>query len=493
MLIKLKLKGHWQFLKDHQHHKHGQKFTSALPISAKTSKGLIVLERNYLDVYPYDKWEGNHIPDFTKGEKFIPDVCEMKHGRTTKPSLLTEADLVGTDATIGEHIAKIIERLYVMKHKEGRIEYLSPSTLGIGLVRGYNQVGLEKSLSKPQLRRETELRMVQVCEGTKSKAEMIAESLEEYKDVFMRAKRSFNVIANEVLKYLEGRGDGQPGAAAPDGDGGGGGRRGGGGGGGGGRGGGGGGRRRDDGDDDEGGGGGGAGGRRGGGTGTRGKAKSRSAPKVPPSQTPGSSFLSSSSIKPLTVPVERSSVTARASTSNTDADAPPCQCGIASVERTVVKEGPNKGRVFFRCANGESGCKFFHWADGVGNNTKRPSDSQEEGRSKRARTDAGGDAGTVRCQCGLEAVLLTVAKEGPNMGRQFYKCSKLSDAAKCSFFQWTDEPARTPTKDIGLWPVQNRKKGTRGVDIEDVGRSRLGGGAINSGQEHKPGGEIVAV
>ncbi|KAH8916977.1 prokaryotic type I DNA topoisomerase, partial [Atractiella rhizophila] len=198
-----------------------------------SAKGLIVLERNYLDVYPYDKWEGNHIPDFTKGEKFIPDVCEMKHGRTTKPSLLTEADLVslmdkngiGTDATIGEHIAKIIERLYVMKHKEGRIEYLSPSTLGIGLVRGYNQVGLEKSLSKPQLRRETELRMVQVCEGTKSKAEMIAESLEEYKDVFMRAKRSFNVIANEVLKYLEGRGDGQPGAAAPDGDGGGGGRR----------------------------------------------------------------------------------------------------------------------------------------------------------------------------------------------------------------------------------------------------------------------------
>lgn len=37
---------------------------------------------------------------------------------------------------------------------EGSIKYLVPSTLGIGLIEGYNQIGLAKNVSKPQLRRE---------------------------------------------------------------------------------------------------------------------------------------------------------------------------------------------------------------------------------------------------------------------------------------------------------------------------------------------------
>jgi DNA topoisomerase III len=41
-----------------------------------------------------------------------------------------------------------------MERLEGNTKYLVPSTLGIGLVHGYNQIGLERSLSKPQLRRE---------------------------------------------------------------------------------------------------------------------------------------------------------------------------------------------------------------------------------------------------------------------------------------------------------------------------------------------------
>jgi DNA topoisomerase-3 len=63
----------------------------------------------------------------------------------------------GTDATIAEHIAKIIEREYVMEQQEGRTKYLVPSTLGIGLVEGYNQIGFDRSLSKPHLRREVSL------------------------------------------------------------------------------------------------------------------------------------------------------------------------------------------------------------------------------------------------------------------------------------------------------------------------------------------------
>lgn len=56
--------------------------------------GLIVQQRNYLEVYIYDKWNGNLLPDFQVGEKFIPDVCEIKEGVTSSPNYLTEADLV---------------------------------------------------------------------------------------------------------------------------------------------------------------------------------------------------------------------------------------------------------------------------------------------------------------------------------------------------------------------------------------------------------------
>lgn len=41
----------------------------------------------------------------------------------------------------------------------------------------------------------------------------------------------------------------------------------------------------------------------------------------------------------------------------------------------------------------------------------------------------------VVCNCGSDAVLLTVRKEGPNTGRQFYKCG----GSSCNFFLWADE------------------------------------------------------
>ncbi|ORE01535.1 DNA topoisomerase [Rhizopus microsporus var. microsporus] len=122
------------------------------------AKGLVILERNYLEVYIYDKWTGNVIPEFQEGHEFIPDALEMKSGMTSPPKLLTETDLIGlmekneigTDATIAEHIQKILDREYV--YKDG--QYFKPLTLGIALVLGYNEIGLETSLNKPYLRRE---------------------------------------------------------------------------------------------------------------------------------------------------------------------------------------------------------------------------------------------------------------------------------------------------------------------------------------------------
>ncbi|KIY52889.1 prokaryotic type I DNA topoisomerase [Fistulina hepatica ATCC 64428] len=208
--------------------------------------GLVVLEKNYLEVYIYDKWVGHVVPEFQEGEVFHPSVCELREGRTTAPTLLTEADLVtlmdkngiGTDATIAQHIQTIVDRGYVIENKEGATRYLRPSDLGMALVEGYDKIGLETSVSKPHLRRETERRMVQVCQGTKTKVEMLAQTIEQYRAMFIISKREFGKVIDCVGRYMGGNGGpgrrpGRPGGNPGGGGGGGGGGGNGGGGGGG--------------------------------------------------------------------------------------------------------------------------------------------------------------------------------------------------------------------------------------------------------------------
>lgn len=50
----------------------------------------------------------------------------------------------------------------------------------------------------------------------------------------------------------------------------------------------------------------------------------------------------------------------------------------------------------------------------------------------------GTNSDVIVCNCGQDAVLLTVRKDGPNQGRQFYKCS----AGNCNFFLWSDQPSQ---------------------------------------------------
>ena len=51
-------------------------------------------ERNYLDVFPYDKWSSKELPELREGQEFTPHACEVRQGETSPPTLLTEADLV---------------------------------------------------------------------------------------------------------------------------------------------------------------------------------------------------------------------------------------------------------------------------------------------------------------------------------------------------------------------------------------------------------------
>ena len=273
----------------------------------------------------------------------------MRDGHTTAPNLLTEADLValmdrngiGTDATIAEHIHKIIEREYVFKQREGRTEYLVPSTLGIALVKGYDQIGFDQSLSKPHLRRETERRMAMICDGQTSKADVLNQTLMEYRDVFARTSRGFQTIIDTCRHYLEG--DGGAGAAQ-QGD-------------------------RDDDDEDDHppapqGGGRGRGRGNGRGRGARRGRGSRAAPV----QQPRDDFdddEDDAPPPPRAPPARRAPPAARARNDDDETtEAPQCQCSEPAVERTVMKEGPNKGKRFFTCAKGkDSGCGFFQWSD----------------------------------------------------------------------------------------------------------------------------------
>jgi DNA topoisomerase-3 len=210
------------------------------------TRGLIVLERNYLDVYPYENWTDSAVlPNFTVGETFEPTEATITDGQTSAPSYLTEPELIalmdangiGTDATMAEHIAKIQARNYVITQPRGGgrgragqngddapaagrggrggrggrrggaarggsnnnggasgVEEFIPSTLGVALVEGYDRMGLETSLSKPFLRKELELRLKAICEGRISRAEVLRESVRQYRSVFLESKERVELL-----------------------------------------------------------------------------------------------------------------------------------------------------------------------------------------------------------------------------------------------------------------------------------------------------------
>ncbi|KAI9679814.1 MAG: DNA topoisomerase [Caeruleum heppii] len=221
------------------------------------ASGLIVRERNYLDVYPYDKWESSQkLPQFRMGERFVPTEAKMSEGKTGPPGYLTEPDLlalmdangIGTDATMADHIEKVKNREYVMTRGgnegggdeddgEGNIgsgrgggrgrggrgrarggrggggrggstrggssrQEFIPTTLGVALVEGYDAVGFETSLSKPFLRKEMELKMKEICAGTKSRNDVVHESLEQYREVFVTASQQIDVLKSACRKYI---------------------------------------------------------------------------------------------------------------------------------------------------------------------------------------------------------------------------------------------------------------------------------------------------
>lgn len=77
------------------------------------------------------------------------------------------------------------------------------------------------------------------------------------------------------------------------------------------------------------------------------------------------------------------------------------------------------------------------------------------------------------CNCGQDAILLTVRKEGPNQGRQFYKCN----TGNCNFFLWEDQQNdQGPGQTTGRTPQPPRPSLGFGNTSQGFGNGRPGAG-----------------
>ncbi|BAM40922.1 DNA topoisomerase III [Theileria orientalis strain Shintoku] len=153
-------------------------------------KGLIIHERNWLNIYTYSTWEGKLIPNFHENQQIMPDAILLKDGRTTPPSLLSEANLIdlmnrngiGTDATMHEHIQKIQDRHYCVKDQNLRF---IPTNLGKAIYHGFKEYNYRNiDLTKPILRAKMEKDMSDISVGIKDKNQVIVKYSNIMKSIF---------------------------------------------------------------------------------------------------------------------------------------------------------------------------------------------------------------------------------------------------------------------------------------------------------------------
>ena len=165
----------------------GHKTTVEVGLASETffTSGLIVHERAWYDVYPYERWAGKEIPEFAEGQRFVPAVLELVQGRTRPAERLKESDLIGlmerngigTDATMAQHIDKILARGYCTR-EEGTMQFW-PTDLGEALVMACREMGIE-ALWEPFLRGEMERLLNEIAAGSLPKGDFLELALRDF-------------------------------------------------------------------------------------------------------------------------------------------------------------------------------------------------------------------------------------------------------------------------------------------------------------------------
>uniref|UniRef100_A0A6Q2Y6L8 DNA topoisomerase n=1 Tax=Esox lucius TaxID=8010 RepID=A0A6Q2Y6L8_ESOLU len=428
-----------------------------------SANGLMIIKRNYLDVYPYDRWSAKVIPVYEVGSQFQPSAIEMVDGQTSPPQLLTEADLIslmekhgiGTDATHADHIETIKSRMYVGLTADQRF---LPGELGMGLVEGYNSMGYE--MSKPALRAELEADLKLVSEGRKDKQGVLLHHINKYKAVFIESVKKAKRLDEALSAYL--------GAAQEF---------------------------------------------------TESEQQDLEIP-LPVRKCPqcGRDMVlrrrKEGNGKYLTCvgyPECKCSVwfpDTVLEVSRDESVCSTCQPSPVHMLKFKFRRGslpPTMPLEFLGCIGGCDetlrevlNLKYLRMAGGgpAGGRARRdpppaqrsrpaaprpdPLPSQTPNPSSswpgRPRADAQApppapSAGDITvCNCGSEALLLTVRKDGPNQGRQFYKCS----SGGCNFFLWADQPNTPPPDRQGAPPARPQQPPRISAGFGNVG---VGGGA----------------
>ncbi|XP_045535738.1 DNA topoisomerase 3-alpha [Papilio machaon] len=188
----------------------GQETTVSIDVANETfsASGLMIIARNYLEVYPYDKWSSKEIHVYENGQTFNPTSIDLVEGNTSPPNLLTEADLIalmekhgiGTDATHAEHIETIKNRSYVAL---ADAVHFVPGLLGMGLVEGYDAMGL--NMARPHLRAQLEADLKAISEGTKQPDIVLAEQIARYKEAYIMVTAEANKIDNALAERFNER------------------------------------------------------------------------------------------------------------------------------------------------------------------------------------------------------------------------------------------------------------------------------------------------
>ncbi|OQR81470.1 DNA topoisomerase [Thraustotheca clavata] len=171
-----------------------------------SASGLMIRERNYLDIYRYEKWAATVIPVYERGDQFVPTIMELKFGETSPPPLLTESDLIakmdqhgiGTDATIAEHINTILKRQYAIKMNNNT--QFKPTELGLALVKSYDRMGYQ--LAQPDLRAAMERDCNAIAQGQKTCNQVVQSCMEQMRRIFESVVEKSRVLDETFQSYF---------------------------------------------------------------------------------------------------------------------------------------------------------------------------------------------------------------------------------------------------------------------------------------------------
>ncbi|ERE67718.1 DNA topoisomerase 3-alpha [Cricetulus griseus] len=443
----------------------GQETTVEIDIAQERfiAHGLVILARNYLDVYPYDHWSDKLLPVYEQGFSFQPSTVEMVDGETSPPQLLTEADLIalmekhgigqylGLDEALSQYLGEGTEvvqqeEIYpampepvrkcpqcnkdmVLKTKKSGGFYLSCT--------GFPECRAAVWFPDSVLEASRDSTVCSICQPPP-----VYRLKLKFKRGSLPPTMPLEFVGciggcDETLKEILGLrfSQGPPRATQPSGylqasqalN------------------------RMDS------------------------SQHSLSQPLV--NRHTGSSKAMAETFPPPTPAGESNSVI--------------CNCGQEAVLLTVRKQGPNQGRHFYKCNGG--GCNFFLWADsshptgggGPPTSASRPPGSSMGytsalGSNVDGFGSLGGDGdGSTSCLCGQPAVTRTVQKDGPNKGRQFHICAKPREQ-QCGFFQWVDENMAPGSLAAPPWP------GGRGkAQRPEATSKRLRAGSSDAGSTAK--------